>query len=80
MIAECTTWGATVEEFDDFFASLVHRLKRSNNVSIETYVDHQITMTFALAACGTTRTRLVSCRRVETSCHPLFYIGKALVV
>jgi 3-phosphoshikimate 1-carboxyvinyltransferase len=53
IVAECTKLGATVEEFDDY--CIIHPPKDNkvkDNVVIETYDDHRMAMTFALAACG----------------------------
>jgi len=53
IVAECTKLGATVEEFRDY--CIIHPPKDNkinDNVLIETYDDHRMAMTFALAACG----------------------------
>lgn len=53
IVAECTKLGATVEEFTDY--CIIHPPKDNKvneNVVIETYDDHRMAMTFALAACG----------------------------
>ena len=53
IVAECTKLGATVEEFEDY--CIIHPPKDNKvneNVVIETYDDHRMAMTFALAACG----------------------------
>ncbi|KAL3779025.1 hypothetical protein HJC23_011464 [Cyclotella cryptica] len=53
IVAECTKLGATVEEFEDY--CIIHPPegnKVKDNVVIETYDDHRMAMTFALAACG----------------------------
>jgi len=53
IVAECTKLGATVEEFRDY--CIIHPPKDNkinDNVSIETYDDHRMAMTFSLAACG----------------------------
>jgi 3-phosphoshikimate 1-carboxyvinyltransferase len=53
IVAECTKLGATVEEFRDY--CVIHPPKDNkinDNVVIETYDDHRMAMTFALAACG----------------------------
>ena len=53
IVAECTKLGATVEEFRDY--CIIHPPKDNvikENVVIETYDDHRMAMTFALAACG----------------------------
>jgi 3-phosphoshikimate 1-carboxyvinyltransferase len=51
IVAECTKLGATVEEFEDY--CIIHPPEKLNdNVLIETYDDHRMAMTFALAACG----------------------------
>lgn len=51
IVAECTKLGATVEEFRDY--CIIHPPKDNkinDNVSIETYDDHRMAMTFSLAA------------------------------
>ena len=53
IVAECTKLGAVVEEFTDY--CIIHPPadnKLNDNVVIETYDDHRMAMTFALAACG----------------------------
>lgn len=53
IVAECTKLGAKVEEFDDY--CIIHPPmgnKVNDNVLIETYDDHRMAMTFALASCG----------------------------
>jgi 3-phosphoshikimate 1-carboxyvinyltransferase len=53
IVAECTKLGATVEEFEDY--CIIHPPegnKVKDNVVIETYDDHRMAMTFALAACA----------------------------
>jgi len=53
IVAECTKLGATVEEFRDY--CIIHPPKDNivnDNVTIETYDDHRMAMTFSLAACA----------------------------
>jgi len=53
IVAECTKLGAKVEEFNDY--CIIHPPpgnKVNDNVLIETYDDHRMAMTFALASCG----------------------------
>ena len=53
IVAECTKLGANVEEFHDY--CIIHPPegnKVNDNVVIETYDDHRMAMTFALASCG----------------------------
>jgi 3-phosphoshikimate 1-carboxyvinyltransferase len=53
IVSECTKLGATVEEYDDYCIITPPVGNRVNdNVLIETYDDHRMAMTFALAACG----------------------------
>ena len=53
IVAECTKLGATVQEFEDYcIITPPEGNKIKDNVVIETYDDHRMTMTFALAACG----------------------------
>ena len=53
IVAECTKLGATVEEFEDYCIIYPPKDNKVNdNVVIETYDDHRMAMTFALAACG----------------------------
>lgn len=53
IVAECTKLGATVEEYRDY--CVIHPPKDNkvnDNVTIETYDDHRMAMTFSLAACA----------------------------
>lgn len=53
IVAECTKLGATVEEFRDYCVIHPPEGNRINEgVVVETYDDHRMAMTFALAACG----------------------------
>lgn len=53
IVAECTKLGATVEEFEDYCVIVPPENNKINdNVVVETYDDHRMAMTFALAACG----------------------------
>lgn len=53
IVAECTKLGATVEEYEDYCVIHPPEGNRVNdNVVIETYDDHRMAMTFALASCG----------------------------
>ncbi|KAL3770778.1 hypothetical protein ACHAW5_008388 [Stephanodiscus triporus] len=53
IVCECTKLGARVEEYEDY--CVIHPPVGNvlnDNVLIETYDDHRMAMTFALAACG----------------------------
>mmetsp|Transcript_8876 Transcript_8876/g.12649 ORF Transcript_8876/g.12649 Transcript_8876/m.12649 type:complete len:495 (-) Transcript_8876:214-1698(-) len=53
IVAECTKLGATVEEYNDYCVIYPPEGNKINdNVTIETYDDHRMAMTFSLAACG----------------------------
>jgi 3-phosphoshikimate 1-carboxyvinyltransferase len=59
IVAECTKLGGTVEEYTDY--CVIHPPKDNvlnDNVLIETYDDHRMAMTFALAACGGVNVRI----------------------
>lgn len=59
IVAECTKLGGTVEEYTDY--CVIHPPKGNvlnDNVLIETYDDHRMAMTFALAACGGVNVRI----------------------
>ena len=53
IVAECTKLGASVEEYEDYCViTPPEGGKIRDGVVIETYDDHRMAMTFALAACG----------------------------